>query len=144
MCIDKSDSVSAFVLSRVVCVGNVNIVLHVSNRTMRIGKDGKCGTTDTCTWSSITSHQSPPIRLFSGPLNSPGMRVAASAPSCSSVPSFRIRVLSASALSLRSSDRGRRRGDVLSTPGVTGGVGLGVPPANACGGRLGVGSENRR
>lgn len=35
-------------------------------------------------------------------------------------------------------------GDVVLTPGVTGGVGRGVPPANACGGRLGEGREKMR
>lgn len=34
-----------------------------------------------------------------------------------------------------------RSGDVDSTPGVTGGVGLGVPPAYASGGGAGFGSE---
>jgi hypothetical protein len=40
--------------------------------------------------------------------------------------------------------RGCNCGDVVSIPGVTGGVGLGVPPANTAGGGFGDGRANMR
>lgn len=91
--------------------------------------------------NNVLSH---PLRGSSTFLKSPGIdRVRLSSTSPASISRCR-RELSISVSTTLASVRGCICGDVVSIPGVTGGVGLGVPPAKAAGGGFGEGSANMR
>lgn len=87
-----------------------------------------------------------PASAVSRPLRrkSPGMGLATPSSSTVGNEDLLARELSASPSSSGVRIDPRNMGEVVSTPGVTGGVGLGVPPANAWAGGVGLGSAKIR